>query len=160
MQDGVPVNENFSYTFQGSYVLPPDAGSPVDHAINHTVEDFNNLGVAVWLQDDATLEIIQSTSATLSSVGIENSSISSNNFMLFPNPSDNITTVAFQGMQGAYIHIELVNLLGEIVYTGSYNSKSEFDHINIDVSTLNSGIYNLIFRVDESIVTKKLQILR
>jgi hypothetical protein len=61
LQTGVPVLENFSHTFQGSYTLPPDANSPIDHSIEHSIEDFNNLGVVTWIQDDVTKEILQST---------------------------------------------------------------------------------------------------
>ena len=61
LQTGVSVVENFSHTFQGSYTLPPDANSPIDHSTQHSIEDFNNLGVVTWIQDDATKEVIQST---------------------------------------------------------------------------------------------------
>ena len=39
-----PQTINLSYTFNGQYVLLPDADSPVDHSISHTIESFNNLG--------------------------------------------------------------------------------------------------------------------
>ena len=37
---------------------------------------------------------------------------------------------------------------------------SNFDYYNIDVTTLNNGIYNLVLTVGESMTTKKLQILK
>jgi hypothetical protein len=61
LQNGTQRVESFTYTFNGNYLLPPNASSPVNHAVNHTVEDFNNLGVVLWIQDDATKEILQST---------------------------------------------------------------------------------------------------
>ena len=42
---------NLTYTFNGLYNLPPDSDTPIDHAIEHSIEDFQNLGVAVWIQD-------------------------------------------------------------------------------------------------------------
>ncbi|MDB0027275.1 T9SS type A sorting domain-containing protein, partial [Flavobacteriales bacterium] len=73
--NGTPVNNlvagqqltlNIQHIFQGNYRLPFDASSPINHTIEHSVEDFSNLMVAVWIQDIATKEIHQSTYATLS----------------------------------------------------------------------------------------------
>ena len=84
LQSGVQQNYDFSYTFQGSYTLPADANSPVNHMIEHTVEDFDNLGIAVWIQDVVTKEILQSTAATLVT-NVNENKIAQNNFMVFPN---------------------------------------------------------------------------
>jgi len=59
---------SLSYTFNGNYRLPADATNPINHAIEHSVEDFSNLMAVVWVQDVLTKEVHQSTYATLSSV--------------------------------------------------------------------------------------------
>ena len=47
LQTGVQESYSFSYNFQGQYTLPPiDANSPINHMNSHSVEDFDNLGVA------------------------------------------------------------------------------------------------------------------
>ena len=158
LQTGVSVVENFSHTFQGSYTLPPDANNPIDHATQHSIEDFNNLGVVTWIQDDATKEVIQSTVSTISATNVEE--LNTTKLMLFPNPAENTATVAFEGLEGSDVKIDLYNLLGELVFTGNHTSASSFDYYNIDVTTLNNGIYNLVLTVGESMTTKKLQILK
>jgi len=158
LTDGQTVVENFSHTFQGSYTLPPDANNPIDHTTQHSVEDFSNLGVVTWIQDDATKEILQSTVSTLSSTNVEE--VNTTKLMLFPNPAENTATVAFEGLEGSDVKIDLYNLLGELVFTGNHTSASSFDYYNIDVTTLNNGIYNLVLTVGESMTTKKLQILK
>jgi len=158
LTDGQTVVENFSHTFQGSYTLPPDANNPIDHTTQHSVEDFSNLGVVTWIQDDATKEILQSTVSTLSSTNVEE--VNTTKLMLFPNPAENTATVAFEGLEGSDVKIDLYNLLGELVFTGNHTSASSFDYYNIDVTTLNNGIYNLVLTVGESMITKKLQILK
>ena len=35
--------------------------------------------------------------------------------MVFPNPSNDIATITFMGIQGNDIDVKLVNLLGEVV---------------------------------------------
>ena len=158
LTDGQTVVENFSHTFQGAYTLPPDANAPIDHMTQHSVEDFSNLGVVTWIQDDATKEILQSTVSTLSSTNVEE--VNATKLMLFPNPAENTATVAFEGLEGSDVKIDLYNLLGELVFTGNHTSASSFDYYNIDVTTLNNGIYNLVLTVGESMTTKKLQILK
>jgi hypothetical protein len=159
LQDGVQRVENLSYTFNGNYILPPDANSPVNHAINHTVEDFDELGVIVWIQDDATKEILQSTTASLVTSVIENNSPASK-LMIFPNPTSNLATIAFEGFENSDIEISLVNLLGEVVFSKKINSSAYLDYYNLDVSLLSNGIYNLVAKSNGKITTKKLQILK
>ena len=159
LQDGVQRVENLSYTFNGNYTLPPDANSPVNHSINHTVEDFSNLGVIVWIQDDATKEILQSTTASLVTNVIENNS-SASKLMIFPNPSSELTTLAFEGFENSEIEINIVNLIGEVVFKKEITSSSYLDYYNFDVSFLSNGIYNVVVNSDGKISTKKLQILK
>ena len=158
LTDGQTVVENFSYTFQGSYTLPPDANNPIDHTTQHSVEDFSNLGVVTWIQDDATKEILQSTVSVESFTNIEEKP--KTDLMIFPNPTENMATISFEGIQGLSISIELYNLLGELIVSEKYTSQSNFDYYNLDVTSINNGIYNLVFKVGESVTTKKLQILK
>ena len=64
---GTQSTLNQSYTFNGNYRLPLDAQLPINHITEHSVEDFSNLMVVVWIQDVVTKEVHQSTYATLSS---------------------------------------------------------------------------------------------
>ena len=159
LQAGVQQTYDFSYTFQGNYTLPADANSPVNHMLEHTVEDFNNLGVAVWVQDDVTKEILQSTTASLVT-DVNEDLTSLNKFMVFPNPSNEIATIAFMGIQGNDIDIKLVNLLGEVVLHESFTSSSTLDNFNIDVSSFSNGVYNVVITSNDKISTQQLQILR
>ena len=159
LQAGVQQTYDFSYTFQGNYTLPADANSPVNHMLEHTVEDFNNLGVAVWIQDDVTKEILQSTTASLV-LDVNEDLTSLNKFMVFPNPSNDIATIAFMGVQGNDIDVKLVNLLGEVVLHESFTSSSTLDNFNIDVSSFSNGVYNVVITSNDKISTQQLQILR
>ncbi len=52
MSAGDSLSYNFTYTFQGDYRKPYSAGDQINHAIEHSVEQFFDLGVAVWVQND------------------------------------------------------------------------------------------------------------
>mgnify|MGYP006079698575 FL=1 len=159
LQAGVQVIENFSFTFQGNYTLPADANTPINHMLNHSVEDFENLGVVVWIQDDITKEILQSTTASL--VTDVNGDLSSaSKIMIFPNPTRDIATVAFQGLENSELQIKVINLLGEMVISERFTSSSNLDYYNLNVSKLNSGIYNVLLISNGDITTKQLQIIK
>ena len=158
LTDGQTVVENFSHSFQGSYTLPPDANNPIDHNTQHSVEDFSNLGVVSWIQDDATKEVLQSTVSVESSVGLNERQVTK--LRVFPTPTENTATLAFEGIQGTDVTIELYNLLGELIISENYTSQSNLDYYNLDVSSFNNGMYNLVFKVGESTTTKKLKILK
>ena len=67
---GDVIEDTYTYTFQGDY--DPNAGYPnpnapieerkhlIDHATAHTVEEFDDLEVVVWVQDKVTKEVHQS----------------------------------------------------------------------------------------------------
>jgi hypothetical protein len=62
--DDLPAEEALhisgSYTFQGEYAEGASYSDQVDHSEEHTVEDFEDLGVVVWLQNSKTWEVFQS----------------------------------------------------------------------------------------------------
>ena len=128
-------NINLSYTFNGQYMLPPDADSPIDHSVGHTVEDFNNLGVAVWIQDMDTKYILQSTEASLVADISENKD---KRLLCFPNPSSGILNLILPEFTELY-KVEMYNLIGEKVYeTNVSNQKTQ-----LNLGLLQSGIYQI-----------------
>lgn len=159
LQDGVQRVENFSYIFNGNYILPTSANNPVNHAINHSVEDFDDLGVVVWIQNNVTKEILQSTTASLVTNIAQNNSFS-NKLMIFPNPTSDLATIAFEGFKNSDIDVNVLNSLGKIVFSRKITSNSYLDYCNLDVSGLSNGIYNVFVKSNGKILTKKLQILR
>ena len=159
LQSGVQETYNFSYNFQGQYTLPPDANSPINHMTSHSVEDFDNLGVAVWIQDDVTKEVLQSTTASIVADIKENKPTSK--LMLFPNPSvENNTNLVIETPERGDFEIMLINTLGEIVMIDNIIVSSDMTVYNLDNTALSNGIYNVVVTSKSTKSTKKLQILR
>lgn len=52
--------ETLSYTFVGEYSSETGIANPVNHSVEHTVEEFEDLAVVAFVQDDNTLEVFQS----------------------------------------------------------------------------------------------------
>ena len=57
---GDRLGRNYSYTFVGDYNPNTTRQAMVDHASEHTVEDFDDLEVLVWVQDAETTWVHQS----------------------------------------------------------------------------------------------------
>ena len=178
---GTQSTLNQSYTFNGNYRLPTDASNPVNHAIEHSVEDFSNLMVAVWIQDVITKEVHQSTMATLSSIVSETFNCVNNSCT---DPLDgsgtyndinscetacNITSVQENNtsefniypnpikdvltIDGIYNSVNIYDVFGKLVLT------SETQKI-IDVSSLSNGVYFVNINTENTINVKKITVAK
>ncbi|MCH1401265.1 MAG: T9SS type A sorting domain-containing protein [Schleiferiaceae bacterium] len=139
LTSGSTVTKQLSYTFNGTYVLPPSAQSPVNLSTNHTVEDFSNLGVILWIQDASTKEVLQSVDATYTIGQFENSLASQ--MKIYPNPTTDVLFV--EGDFSEEATVRLVDMAGrEFVrtqadFTGGHR-------VEISTASLAPGTYLLI----------------
>jgi hypothetical protein len=134
----VAQSKTLSYTFNGAYTLPANASAPVNHATAHTVEDFTDLGVMVWIQDMATKEIYQSANLTSSGVSLEENTL--NAFSIAPNPAQN--TVSFQFGDRTEGSFRVLNTLGQVVFAGNLNGENT---ATLNISDWNNGLYVVEF---------------
>lgn len=60
-----PFSFSSNYTFQGSYRLPANgqAANRIDHATEHSVEEFSDLRVVVWVENTDNEEVLQAFNA-------------------------------------------------------------------------------------------------
>ena len=159
LQAGVQESFNFSYNFQGQYTLPVDANSPINHMNSHSVEDFDNLGVVVWVQDVNTKEVLQSTTASIVANVEEN--ITASRLMIFPNPSsEDYTNLVIESSERGMFEIMIINTLGEIVLMDNVSVSKNLTQYQLDNSKLSNGMYNVIIQTPSIQSSKKLQILR
>ena len=154
LTDGVMQTANLSYTFNGSYTLPINASAPVDHATAHTVEDFNDLGVMVWIQDMATKEIYQSVDLTSSGIGMGEDGLRS--VRLFPNPASDLVRVDLSKVAGACSY-RLINAMGQSLASGSAEGGTE---LVLSLAQWSSGLYFVQVEAEGSVQTLPLQVVR
>jgi hypothetical protein len=134
---GVSQTFNMSYTFNGSFRLPTNAGNAINHSTEHSVEDFNDLGVIAWVQNTTSLEILQSAYA-LSTIG-QSENAGSIPISIYPNPAtDEIHIVVNQDIGNATV--VLTNLQGQLLKTIEHNFNQE-QELNISVNDQPSGLY-------------------
>ena len=136
---GTAVTQTLSYTFNGDYVLPPDANTPANLNVEHTVEDFDNLGVIAWLQDVNTKEVFQSVDATFTIGQFENELAST--LSIYPNPATDFITV--EGDFEGKATVKLISLLGQEVQ-GFQGELSAGNALRIPTEGLAKGTYLVV----------------
>jgi len=92
-------------------------------------------------------------------VGIDENTLGNNTFALYPNPTNQSTTLSYHLNKKGNTKIEVVDVLGKKIWESSTNSQPEGDYsvvISKQELNLNNGIYFIRLSVDSSVITKKL----
>jgi len=89
-------------------------------------------------------------------LGVEDSELVDNNVTVYPNPANEKITIGSTNFGGSEIVVKIYTLNGEEVYADlQHNIKKTLD---VDVTSLSSGLYMLEVQSNKSKVTKKLVI--
>lgn len=145
----------YSYAFNGNFRKPNSAQDPIDHSMEHSVEEFTDLGVIVWLQDSQG-NIEQSAYATESSISISEHELSSR-LQVYPNPTVGLVNVSIALDQTSEANISIVNNLGQVVLN---TTQSTDGNISLDLSNLPAGIYTVQVGVDGTIATEMISLVK
>lgn len=148
-----------SYTFNGNYRLPADAGDPIDHTIEHSVEEFSDLGVAIWVQTLLNREVYQAAYAVPGQVGMNEEKLAFGTAKIYPNPASDLATIAFQSTENQDVALEVINALGQVVSTESIEDV-EIGRIThkINTSGFESGMYTVRISSDNGVISERMVI--
>lgn len=150
-----PYTNSMSYEFKGSYRLPSNANDPINHTIEHSVEEFSDLLVVVWVQNTVTKEVLQAAHMTKTVSIEENNYI--NGVKVFPNPTSNRLNVSMDLYKDAdNVSMTVINTLGQPVINNEFGNIAEgnFTH-SFDVSDLQAGMYMLKVQSGDQILVKR-----
>ena len=150
LPDSLLGDSTYSFTFP-TYTVPSEY-------------DQSRLRAIVLLIDPSNGKVYNTKGENVdapaaSTVGIDNLS-QFINFTIYPNPASTVATLNVEGIIGSNIIVELYNLLGELVVSENYTTRSDYYSQDLDISSLNNGIYNVRLVVDGIIYSKKLQIIK
>jgi len=157
MMAGDTYNYNGSYTFEGNYRLPNNANDAIDHSIEHSVEEFSDLGVAIWVQTLLNREVYQAAYAVPGVVGLSENENAIATAQLYPNPSSTFTTVAFQTTENQDVTVDLINTQGQIL-SSELIQDVPAGRTTYDFSTeaLANGMYTVRISSEKGLVSKRL----
>lgn len=156
---GDVYNYTNTYTFEGNYRLPANANDPIDHSIEHSVEEFSDLGVALWVQTLLNREVYQAAYAVPGVVGLNENVSTIATAELYPNPASEMTTLAIQTTENQDVVIEMINVQGQVVASQSLENveAGRTTHV-LATSELASGIYTVRISSETGLVSKRLVI--
>lgn len=150
---GDNLTDSISYAFKGSYRLPNSANDPINHATEHSVEDFENLVAVVWVQDYTTARVYQSAYSSVT-VGIDKNELSNMNLNVYPNPTEDIINIDFNANETEDYSISVKNALGQTIYSSESEIVSGQNNIKVNLSSEPKGMYFVKIETTNGYITK------
>lgn len=130
---------------------------------NNTVEEFDDLFVAVFLQNRTTKEIYNATFAVKEATGVYDKNSSGSGIVrVFPNPATQMLNLDYLvNTSSANVKLMVYNLNGELVLENNLGAKSEGIYSQpVNISKLTSGDYLLELHIDAETFINKLSVVR
>ncbi|NOQ75339.1 MAG: T9SS type A sorting domain-containing protein [Crocinitomix sp.] len=162
LDEGEIVTIDLEHVFAGDYVLPPDATDPIDHDDDHSVEEFSDLGVVVWVQRSSTREVYQSAYATAGMSSIETNTIEAiTQLSIYPNPTSDMALVTYSTIADAgNVTIAIYDNAGKLIKEELIaNIGTETMTYNIDTENLDNGMYFVTLTTEQGKKTEKLSVM-
>jgi len=143
LYSAVPKPVNKTYTFDAS----------------NTVENFSNLSVISFIQDNATKEILQSA-WSLNVSGIDENDKTGNGIIgLFPNPAQTSAYIKYLLTDKHLVTLDVYNLIGEKIYSDNLGKLSAGVHTTeINTNAFAEGVYLLNITIGNYIYSKRLTV--
>jgi thiol-disulfide isomerase/thioredoxin len=167
IDEGDVIEYDTTYTFQGGYRLPPNSLDPIDNSTEHSVEEFDDLHVVMFVQSLIDKDIYQGavgereyTEANMDrdwgSERVFPLSVREFNqgkgFAVYPNPSNDVVNV--RATNDAVIHsIDVVDVHGRVIH---HAESIDENTSTLDVLGWAEGIYTIRMASAEGIFQKRL----
>lgn len=117
--------------------------------------------LVAFIQDPTTLEVLQSVaipSQWPTSVGTLNNGLG--NMQLFPNPAKENAHLLFTLEKAGDVNISVVDALGKVVYSYSEKMGNGEQQVNLSLSSLAAGVYNVIVKTENASETQRLNVVK
>ena len=148
------------------------AGNTYTHYANSTISvnaapaqgsfDFwigtSNMDVIVWLQNTATGEVLQSAYGKYTTSGINEMNDVARFIAVYPNPSNEVAGIELDLIDRSDVTLNLVNSLGQTVYTSAKSLDAGIQKIEVPTATLSAGLYFINVNVDGISKTLRLNV--
>lgn len=129
-------------------------GGVASYTFNYTVpgtSDRNQMHAVAVLIDQTNGEIVTGVEVSVAEAGI--SEMEAMLLSVYPNPANDVMNIAFEANQNDYT-VELIDLQGRVVKSGTYNNLSGAQLISFSVTDLNKGSYMVKISTNEGSKTK------
>lgn len=161
LDEGEIVSIDLDHSFMGDYVLPPNAGEPINHFEEHSIEEFSDLGVVVWVQRSSIREVFQSTYARQGTSSIDENKLNAfTQLSIYPNPTSDIAMVTYATTADAGdVTLIVHDNAGKVVMEQNVaNNGTETVTYDIDTQNLENGMYFVTLSTKQGQKTEKLSV--
>jgi thiol-disulfide isomerase/thioredoxin len=148
------------------------AGNTYTHYANSTISvnsapaqgsfDFwvgtSNMDIIVWLQDNTTGDVLQAAYADYTTSSVNEMDNFARYIAVYPNPANDIAGVEIDLMDRAEVSINVVNVMGQTVYTEAQSLDAGTQKVNLETSGLSAGLYFVNVNVNGVSKTLRLNI--
>jgi hypothetical protein len=123
--------------------------------------DMSKLHIVGMLIDPNTGEILNAGKGNLfpGSVSINDDYNNNVNLNIYPNPINENAFVSFNSPKAEKVSVDVINSIGQVVFTETLGIVNGQQQVLIDVSNLQSGIYFVKINIDNKNFTKKINII-
>jgi hypothetical protein len=104
---------------------------------------------SIYVNSPATIE-----NTLCTTVGVNNV-VNKNVISVYPNPASNLLNLEFQSNKLEKVNIEMINLLGEKVFSKTFQTQIGENNIQLEVDKIPSGIYLLQIKGKDNIFIQK-----
>ncbi len=148
-----------SYTFQGNFRLPNDAGDLINDATEHSVEGFDDLGVVVWLQNNATKEVYNATNGIDTPTSTEDLEANVATVSVYPNPAVNNATISIVSVDATIASVRIMDIVGKtVINMANVNLSNGNNNVDLNTATLDAGVYLIEVTINGEVSTSQLVI--
>ncbi|MFN9303144.1 MAG: kelch repeat-containing protein [Candidatus Kapaibacterium sp.] len=158
------MTKSFEFEFPGNYRLPSNGQTAnlIKLDSEHSVEEFSDLEVIVWMEDlNNELSFNSSAATSVSSVEElpDNSGLS---FVeVYPNPTAGMTTFRFKAEKSMNVTLELFDLAGNKVASlfNAAVAPGEYP-VMFDMATLPTGQYNMWLKTNDKFIGRTITVTK
>lgn len=160
---GFKLDTSGFFAFKGNYRLPNSAQDQIDLTTEHSVEEFEDFEVMMWVNNMDNKQVVQAVIGeeveTLEELGFEGvpedpsdpktwpigvEEVAVTTFDLYPNPTKDRLNIKLN--EATDFSVVMTDLLGKEVFRAKYSSKSM---VSIDVMDFPEGVYMIQMKTDE-----------
>ena len=151
-------------------VIPADvtAGATYATSFDYTpasTVDVNELYVVSYITD-ASGEIVNASQIPLLEA-VANGPLNTDNVLtaadidlsVYPNPATDFVSVQFKDSSSEKIQLELIDVNGKVVFTQSFDNTTNVVNQEINTTQLGTGVYMLNVRLDNQLISKKVNVI-
>ena len=157
--------------FEGlSGVIPADVSAGATYATSFdytpaSTVDVNELYVVSYITD-ASGEIVNASQIPLLEA-VANGPLNTDNVLtaadidlsVYPNPATDFVSVQFKDSSSEQIQLELIDVNGKVVFTQSFDNTTNVVNQEINTTQLGTGVYMLNVRLDNQLISKKVNVI-